>query len=129
MKRQYRIRSNERFQEIRRGDRSVADRILVLCLLPNGLPYSRFGFSISKRIGNAVTRNRIKRRLREIMRLRMGEIKKRVVVIEHEGVDTMAIHPVMFMALSYDHRVVDGVEANGFLYRIHELLEAGEFEI
>lgn len=75
MKRQYRIRSNERFQEIRRGGHSVADRILVLCLLPNGLPYSRFGFSISKRIGNAVTRNRIKRRLREIMRLRMGEIK------------------------------------------------------
>jgi len=61
--------------------------------------------------------------------LRMGEIKKRVVVVEHDGVDTMAIHPVMFMALSYDHRVVDGVEANGFLYRIHELLELGDFEI
>lgn len=61
--------------------------------------------------------------------LRMGEIKKRVVVIERDGVDTMAIHPVMFMALSYDHRVVDGVEANGFLYRIHELLELGDFEV
>ncbi|MCZ7679887.1 MAG: 2-oxo acid dehydrogenase subunit E2 [Sandaracinaceae bacterium] len=41
----------------------------------------------------------------------------------------MAIHPVMYMALSYDHRIVDGVEANGFLYRIHELLEAGDFEV
>lgn len=61
--------------------------------------------------------------------LRMGEIKKRVVVVEHEGVDTMAIHPVMFMALSYDHRIVDGVAANSFLYRIHELLEAGDFAI
>ncbi len=61
--------------------------------------------------------------------LRMGEIKKRVVVVEHEGVDTMAIHPVMFMALSYDHRVVDGVAANGFLYRVHELLELGDFEL
>lgn len=61
--------------------------------------------------------------------LRMGEIKKRVVVIEHQGVDSMAIHPVMYMALSYDHRVVDGVEANGFLYRIHELLELGEFDL
>ncbi len=61
--------------------------------------------------------------------LRMGEIKKRVVVVEHEGVDTMAIHPVMFSALSYDHRVVDGVEANRFLYRVHELLEAGDFEV
>lgn len=61
--------------------------------------------------------------------LRMGEIKKRVVVVENEGVDTMAIHKVMFMALSYDHRVVDGVEANGFLYRIHELLQGGDFEV
>lgn len=61
--------------------------------------------------------------------LRMGEIKKRVVVVEQDGVDAMAIHPVMYMALSYDHRVVDGVAANGFLYRIHELLESGDFEL
>lgn len=61
--------------------------------------------------------------------LRMGEIKKRVVVLEQDGTDIMAIHPVMYMALSYDHRIVDGVEANGFLYRIHELLEAGDFEV
>lgn len=61
--------------------------------------------------------------------LRIGEIKKRVVVAEHDGEDVMVIHPVMYMALSYDHRIVDGVNANGFLYRVSELLELGEFEI
>lgn len=61
--------------------------------------------------------------------LRIGEIKKRVVVIEHDGADVMAIHPVMMMALSYDHRIVDGVVANGFLFRVNELLEAGQFDI
>jgi 2-oxoglutarate dehydrogenase E2 component (dihydrolipoamide succinyltransferase) len=61
--------------------------------------------------------------------LRIGEIKKRVVVVERDGEDTMAIHPVMYMSLSYDHRIVDGVNANGFLYRVCELLERGEFEI
>jgi 2-oxoglutarate dehydrogenase E2 component (dihydrolipoamide succinyltransferase) len=61
--------------------------------------------------------------------LRTGEIKKRVVVVEHEGEDLMAIHPVMHMALSYDHRIVDGVEANGFLYRVTEILEQGDFSI
>ena len=61
--------------------------------------------------------------------LRIGEIKKRVVVIEHDDEDVMAIHPVMYMALSYDHRIVDGVAANGFLYRIVELLEKADFSL
>jgi pyruvate/2-oxoglutarate dehydrogenase complex dihydrolipoamide acyltransferase (E2) component len=33
------------------------------------------------------------------------------------------------MALSYDHRAVDGALANGFLHRIRELLEAADFEL
>ena len=61
--------------------------------------------------------------------LRMGEIKKRVVVVTNDGEDSMAIHPVMFMALSYDHRVIDGVLANSFLWRISEILGKGEFEL
>ncbi|QQR90098.1 MAG: 2-oxo acid dehydrogenase subunit E2 [Myxococcales bacterium] len=61
--------------------------------------------------------------------LRIGEIKKRVVVVEKDGEDFMAIHPVMQMALTYDHRVVDGVAANGFLHRIHEILEQADFEL
>jgi 2-oxoglutarate dehydrogenase E2 component (dihydrolipoamide succinyltransferase) len=61
--------------------------------------------------------------------LRIGELKKRVVVVESGGVDAMAIHPVMYMALSYDHRVVDGVAANAFLWRVRDILEKGEFEV
>jgi 2-oxoglutarate dehydrogenase E2 component (dihydrolipoamide succinyltransferase) len=62
--------------------------------------------------------------------LRMGEIQKRVVVVEsadHE--DLIAIHPVMYVALSYDHRVVDGVAANAFLWRVTELLEKAELDV
>lgn len=61
--------------------------------------------------------------------LRTGEIVKRPVVVEVDGVDTIAIHPVMFVALSYDHRIVDGVAANNFLHRITELLETAPFEL
>jgi 2-oxoglutarate dehydrogenase E2 component (dihydrolipoamide succinyltransferase) len=35
----------------------------------------------------------------------------------------------MYMALSYDHRIVDGVAANGFLWRVNELLTKGEFDV
>jgi 2-oxoglutarate dehydrogenase E2 component (dihydrolipoamide succinyltransferase) len=59
----------------------------------------------------------------------MGEIKKRVVVIDVEGQDTMAIHPVMYVALSYDHRIIDGVLGNSFLFRVREILERAEFEV
>jgi pyruvate/2-oxoglutarate dehydrogenase complex dihydrolipoamide acyltransferase (E2) component len=61
--------------------------------------------------------------------LRMGEVVKRPVVVEVEGEDAIVIRPMMYLSLSYDHRVVDGYTANQFLHRIKENLEAGEFTI
>jgi 2-oxoglutarate dehydrogenase E2 component (dihydrolipoamide succinyltransferase) len=61
--------------------------------------------------------------------LRMGEIVKRPVVREVDGQDAIVIRPIMHLALSYDHRAVDGAPANGFLHRIAELLEEGEFDL
>jgi 2-oxoglutarate dehydrogenase E2 component (dihydrolipoamide succinyltransferase) len=61
--------------------------------------------------------------------LRLGEIVKRPVVRETGGQDVIAIRPVMHLALSYDHRAVDGAPANGFLYRVRELLEEAEFDL
>ena len=61
--------------------------------------------------------------------LRMGEIVKRTVVRELEGEDVIVVRPIMHLALSYDHRVVDGAPANAFLFRIRELLEEAEFDL
>ncbi|MGH8011300.1 MAG: dihydrolipoamide acetyltransferase family protein [Candidatus Binataceae bacterium] len=60
--------------------------------------------------------------------LRMGEVKKRPVVVEAAGEDAIAIRPMMYLALSYDHRVVDGVLGNSFLYRAARILEHADFE-
>jgi 2-oxoglutarate dehydrogenase E2 component (dihydrolipoamide succinyltransferase) len=59
--------------------------------------------------------------------LRMGEIVKRPVVIEVDGSDTIAVRPMMHLALSYDHRVIDGATGNAFLHRVKEILEEGRF--
>lgn len=56
---------------MRRQGRSWADRTLVLVARRNESANSRFGFSVSKRVGNAVVRNRIKRRLREAARVEL----------------------------------------------------------
>jgi 2-oxoglutarate dehydrogenase E2 component (dihydrolipoamide succinyltransferase) len=61
--------------------------------------------------------------------LRMGEMVKRPVVRSVDGEDAIVVRPMMHLALSYDHRAVDGSPANGFLFRIRELLEAAEFEL
>ena len=61
--------------------------------------------------------------------LRMGEIVKRPVVRELDGEDVIAIRPMMYLTLSYDHRVIDGVTGNGFLHRVRELIEAAKFAL
>jgi pyruvate/2-oxoglutarate dehydrogenase complex dihydrolipoamide acyltransferase (E2) component len=61
--------------------------------------------------------------------LRMGEVKKRPVVIEVDSTEAIAIRSMMYLALSYDHRVIDGVLGNRFLYRTARLLEEADFEL
>lgn len=78
MRRNYRLRSNSDFQRVRRKGRTSAHPLLVISALPNGLAYSRFGFAVGRRIGKAVQRNRIKRRMRESVRIR---IKKGAVAM------------------------------------------------
>jgi len=61
--------------------------------------------------------------------LRLGELVKRPVVRSIDGADAIVIRPIVHLALSYDHRAVDGAPANAFLHRVRELLEAAEFDL
>ena len=54
--------------------------------------------------------------------LGMHKIEKRAVVLD----DELAVRPMMYLALSYDHRIVDGREAVTFLVRVKECIEDPE---
>jgi 2-oxoglutarate dehydrogenase E2 component (dihydrolipoamide succinyltransferase) len=54
----------------------------------------------------------------------MGAIRKKPAVLETEYGDVIAIRQMMFISLSYDHRIVDGMLGGSFLRRVADYLEA-----
>lgn len=62
--------------------------------------------------------------------LGVGTIEKRPIVVTDEGGnDALGIRTVGYLALSFDHRLIDGADADRFLSKVKEILEKGEFEL
>jgi ribonuclease P protein component len=69
-----RIRKQADFDRVYGARLFAADDVLVVNGAPNGLAHARLGLSVSKRVGNAVVRNRWKRLIREAFRLSREQI-------------------------------------------------------
>lgn len=74
LKRASRLRDGQRFRQVRNEGASAAHPFLVLVWRSNGEPFSRCGVTVSRRIGNAVVRNRARRRISEALRLLWGQV-------------------------------------------------------
>lgn len=85
------LKKNKDFRNVYNNGKSLASRYLVIYKLENNLNYNRYGFSISKKIANAVGRNKLKRRLREIIR----EIEKKENIIFGFDIIFIARKPVV----------------------------------
>lgn len=87
MKREVRVQRRSEFQKIYREGRSHANRIAVLYVLKGGGDSARVAIAAGRKLGNAVVRNRAKRRLREAIRLLWVGVRPgvRLVVIARAG--------------------------------------------
>jgi 2-oxoglutarate dehydrogenase E2 component (dihydrolipoamide succinyltransferase) len=65
--------------------------------------------------------------LPQVAILGTGIVQKKPVVVSDGGLDAIAIRSVVFLALSYDHRIVDGADAARFLTAVKDRLESGDF--
>ncbi len=68
MRRHLRLRSSRQFTQIRREGQTWVNSLLVLRALSNDTAETHFGLVTTRRIGNAVVRNKVRRKLREILR-------------------------------------------------------------
>lgn len=94
MRRNERLTRKRDFERVRREGRSGANSLLVLQAVANGLDVSRFGFVVGKRLGGAVARNRVKRRLREAIRLEKFPPGWDIVVIGRRPVVTASFEEI-----------------------------------
>lgn len=71
---EHRIRSRTDFRQVYAANVYAADDVLVVLGRRTGLAHARLGLAVSRRVGNAVVRNRWKRLIREAFRLQWAEL-------------------------------------------------------
>ena len=89
MKKSFRVKREKDFKAIFKDGTSFANRKFVVYQLENQKSHFRVGLSVSKKLGNAVTRNQIKRRIRHILLSVREHLADNVdfVVIARKGVE------------------------------------------
>lgn len=94
MNKQQRIKKNKEFQRIFKKGKSFANRQFIVYVLRSDQPDFRIGLSVSKKVGNAVTRNRIKRYIRQTFLERKDDLMQNAdyVIIARQQAAEMDFH-------------------------------------
>lgn len=95
MRKNYRVKSKKDFNAIFKDGQNFANRKFVVYKLEKDQKHFRVGISVSKKLGNAVVRNSIKRKIRHVLiKYQGGLAKADFVVIARKGVETLDYHQV-----------------------------------
>ena len=90
MRKIYRVKREKDFNAIFKSGMNCANRKFVIYRLPQEQPHFRVGLSVSKKLGNAVTRNRIKRLIRHVLMKHQDHlVADDFVVIARKGVEEL----------------------------------------
>lgn len=87
------LKKNSDFQRVYRESKSIVNHQLVLYVRENGLDHSRLGISVSKKVGNSVVRHKIKRLIKESVRLNEDSF--------HDGYDLVVVARAAAKGLDY----------------------------
>lgn len=92
LNKKYRINNKEDYNYIYKNGKKIQGRYIIVFVTSNHLTYSRFGIVSSKKVGNAVIRNRAKRQVRAIIQKNWDQIKSGndfVIVTRYNIKDTI----------------------------------------
>ncbi|MCZ6586724.1 MAG: 2-oxo acid dehydrogenase subunit E2 [Alphaproteobacteria bacterium] len=113
--------------ELAKDIRALSDKARNKKLGPDDMAGGTYTISNSGTFGTLITAPVISQP--QVAILSMDGVSKKPVVIDVEGSDAIAIHPVGVLAQSFDHRAIDGAYSAAFLKKVRECLQDNDWRV
>jgi ribonuclease P protein component len=96
LEKKHRLTKRKEFNYIFKKGKAFSTKLFVLNYSPTKLPTFKVGFSVSKKIGNAVIRNKVKRKMREAFRSFSNEVSEQYnyILVARKGIELASFEEI-----------------------------------